>query len=274
MPELPEVEVICRALRPRLKGKRLVGAAVCGSHLRHRLRKDDFRPLIGQKVTQIRRRGKYIVLEMSNGQGILLHLGMSGSLALSPAGSPRGQHVRVAWLFSDQQELRLRDPRRFGMAKRWQRERGDPPPLARLGPEPFSRHFTAHYLFRISRRRKCPLKNFLLDQKNVAGIGNIYAAESLFLARLSPFMAASDLTLPQCQRLTKAIKTVLAAAIRQGGTTIRDHRLLDGSAGNFAVRLRVYGRDGQPCPACGAALKRARQAGRSTYYCGHCQRKP
>jgi len=273
MPELPEVEVICRALRPHIIGKRLLAVMVYGGQLRYPLRKNDFRTLIGQRVRQISRRGKYIVIKMSNGESLLLHLGMSGSLAIAPAASARDRHVRVAWLFSGKQELRLRDPRRFGMALCWRQKRSAPPFLARLGPEPLDNHFSATYLFQRSRQRQCPLKNFLLDQKNVAGIGNIYAAESLFLARLSPFLPAGDLKPAQCRRLVKAIKAVLAAAIRQGGTTIRDHRLLDGTAGAFAVKLRVYGRAGRPCPACRAAIRRVTQAGRSTYYCRYCQGK-
>jgi formamidopyrimidine-DNA glycosylase len=227
----------------------------------------------GRRVVALSRRGKYLLIHLEDERRLLVHLGMTGRLHLLPRDAPREAHVHVAFRLDDGLELRFRDHRRFGMVAAMPASalRSDAR-LAALGVEPLSRACTARHLFARSRGRRRPVKNFLLDGRQVAGIGNIYACEALHLAGIHPRRAAGRLGYERWESLTRAMKRVLRGSIRQGGTTLRDFQDADGEAGYFRVHLRVYGRAGEPCRRCGVTIRRVVQAGRSTFYCPRCQR--
>lgn len=270
MPELPEVETTRRGIAPHLIGQRILGAHVRQPDLRYPVTPGLGESISGKQVRAVSRRGKYLLVETDSGT-LLIHLGMSGSLRVLPARTPPGPHDHVDILFAESC-LRLRDPRRFG-AILW-----TPDPVAghrllqRLGPEPLEPEFSARYLHDIGRSRSIPIKSLIMDSHVVVGVGNIYACESLFMARILPTRNAGKVSQERYARLVLAIKAVLTSAIQQGGTTLRDFVREDGNPGYFSNQLLVYGRDGEPCPGCGAPLKKKVIAQRSTYYCSQCQR--
>ncbi|OPZ26118.1 MAG: Formamidopyrimidine-DNA glycosylase [Lentisphaerae bacterium ADurb.BinA184] len=277
MPELPEVETVCAALRALLLERRVIRIETSGVPLRRPVQLAGLRESCGgRRVAAVRRRGKYIVVEFAGGCGLLLHLGMSGSFRVEGEDLPARSHDHLIFHLDRRQRWVFNDPRRFGLAEPVHIEvpGADPAELAGLGPEPLGPAFDGGYLFDVSRVRNTPVKNLLLDQGVVAGIGNIYASEALFRAGISPRRRAGRLRRAECTALAQAIREVLRDAIACGGTTIRDFHALDGREGEFAVCLRVYGKTGEPCPRCGptARIRRLTQAGRSTYYCPHCQR--
>lgn len=226
--------------------------------------------LAGQPVLDVRRRAKYLLIDVPGGS-VILHLGMSGSLRVLPGDTPLRTHDHLDICLDDGHVLRLNDPRRFG-AVLWQPAGTTHPLLAGLGPEPLSDAFDGDYLFARSRGRKAPVKAFVMDQAIVVGVGNIYAAESLYLAGISPLRAAGSISRDRYRRLAGHIKDVLAYSIERGGTTLRDFISPDGLPGYFEQELLVYGREGQPCKGCGRALRHATIAQRATVWCGHCQR--
>lgn len=272
MPELPEVETTRRGIAPLVEGQRVTCLEVRHAGLRWpvptaRLRRE----LVGQVIDLVERRAKYLLLRTRAGTAIL-HLGMSGSLRLVPTGGPTGRHDHVDLELANGYCLRLTDPRRFG-ALLW--TRADPlqhPLLKDLGPEPLGDGFDGTYLFRHSRGRKVAVKALLMDSRIVAGVGNIYANEALFQAGIHPARAAGRIGLARYERLAVAVAQVLRESIAQGGTTLRDFVNGDGQPGYFSLYLRVYGKGGQPCPACAATLKEIRQGQRGTVYCPRCQR--
>ncbi len=272
MPELPEVETVRRGLEPLLVGRRLGRVVVREARLRRPVPRDLDRRLRGRTVLAVERRGKYLVLRLDR-NALLVHLGMSGSLRRCPRSEPLRRHDHLRIGLDRRTELRFHDPRRFGMVLPLDGPVEEAPPLARLGPEPLGPAFHAEHLLVLARtrRRRTPLHAFLLDQTVVAGIGNIYASEALFLAGLAPGRAAGRLTRPRAERLVEAVRRVLQDAIEAGGTTLRDHHDLDGEEGWFARELRVYGRAGEPCPACGAVIRRQDVRGRSAFRCSACQ---
>ncbi len=272
MPELPEVETVRRGLEPLLVGRRLGRVLVREPRLRRPVPLDLDRRLRGRTVLAVERRGKYLVLRLDRG-ALLAHLGMSGSFRRCARSEPLRRHDHLRIGLDRRTELRFHDPRRFGMVLPIDGPLEEAPPLVRLGPEPLGPAFHAEHLLRLARtrRRRTPLHAFLLDQTVVAGIGNIYASEALFLAGLAPGRAAGRLTRPRAERLVEAVRRVLREAIAAGGTTLRDHHDLDGEEGWFARELRVYGRAGEPCPACGAAIRRQDVRGRSAFRCPTCQ---
>lgn len=275
MPELPEVEVSRRGLLPFLVGQPVVGAVVRAARLRHDVPPGLAERLAGLRVDAIARRGKYLLFDCASLQGggwLLLHLGMSGSLRLVAPGTPPQKHDHFDLRFG-QTVLRLRDPRRFG-ALLWH-EGSDierHPLLAVLGVEPLSPTFDGDWLYAATRRRTGPIKPLLMDSRLVVGIGNIYAAESLFQAGVSPRRAANRISLQRYRILAGAICSTLQAAITAGGSSVRDYVHSDGGAGCFQLSCAVYDRAGEPCPACGRPVAMIRQSGRSTFYCPHCQR--
>ncbi len=226
--------------------------------------------LEGEKIISLNRRAKYILVETPKGTAIW-HLGMSGSLRLVETGEDPGGHDHVDWQLSNGKVLRYHDPRRFG-ALLWVAPGADSEHLTHLGPEPLSDNFGADYLFQRSRGKSQAIKTFIMDGKVVVGVGNIYANESLFKAGIRPQTAAGKISKQRYERLVAEIKTVLAAAIEQGGTTLRDFVGGDGKPGYFAQQLFVYGRGGQPCKFCNTTLKEIRQGQRATVYCPSCQR--
>ena len=269
MPELPEVEVTLRGIAPPVVGKKIDSVAVREPRLRWRI-PDAVRGLAGREVRAVTRRGKYLLLDCGDGH-LILHLGMSGSLRLVAAGTPPGKHDHFD-LGIGSKLLRLRDPRRFG-AVLWTAEPPGAHPLIRhLGIEPLSRALDGHRLHALARGRRTAIKQFLMDGRRVVGVGNIYASESLFLAGIDPRTSAGRLSALRCARLARAVKSTLRAAIRAGGSSLRDFVGSDGARGYFQQRARVYDRQGQACRRCGTQIRRLVQGQRATYYCPGCQR--
>jgi formamidopyrimidine-DNA glycosylase len=270
MPELPEVETTRRGIAPHVLGKTLQKVIVHNRKLRWPVPADLNRQVAGQKVIALERRGKYLLLRLYTGT-IILHLGMSGSLRILPCRTPRDPHDHVEFVFPGGRCLRLRDPRRFGAVLYTRRDPLQHKLLRDLGPEPLSDDFDGAWLYQKSRGRKLAVKLFIMDNRVVVGVGNIYANESLFLAGIHPRRPAGRISLSRYERLAKAIKQVLHAAIRAGGTSLRDFTDAEGRPGYFARKLNVYGKAGQPCPHCGTPIRHLVLGQRATYYCPHCQ---
>lgn len=270
MPELPEVETTRRGLAPHLRGRRVHGVIARRATLRWPIPADLDALLAGQPVLDVRRRAKYLLIDVPGGS-VIIHLGMSGSLRVLPGDTPLRTHDHVDISLDNGHVLRLNDPRRFG-AVLWQPAGTTHELLAGLGPEPLTDAFDGDYLFARSRGRKTAVKAFVMDQAVVVGVGNIYAAESLYLAGISPLRAAGSISRDRYRRLAGHIKEVLAYSIERGGTTLRDFISPDGLPGYFEQELLVYGREGQPCKGCGRTLKHATVGQRATVWCSHCQR--
>lgn len=239
--------------------------------LRYPLPRDLPRKVAGQRIVRVGRRAKYLLLGLESGT-LLLHLGMSGNLRVVPAATPRLPHDHFDLVLDSGVALRFNDPRRFGSLIYTSGEPREHPLLERLGPEPFSAAFDADYLYRITRGRRVAIKQLLMNSQLVVGVGNIYASEALFRARLRPGRAARSLTRADAARLVRAIRAVLRQAIRSGGTTLRDYLGADGAPGYFRQRLYVYERRGKPCRRCGTPVRAVTQGQRSTYYCPSCQK--
>jgi formamidopyrimidine-DNA glycosylase len=275
MPELPEVETTRRGLAPHLEGHRVGAVTLRRPDLRWPIPPEVAEQLPGQRIDAVRRRAKYLLLDTAAGSA-LLHLGMSGSLRVLPATTPVTAHDHVDISIGDGpgdsgRVLRFNDPRRFGCLL-WQPPGETHELLRTLGPEPLSDDFDGAHLFVRSRGRSAPVKAFLMDQRIVVGVGNIYAAEALFEAGISPLRAAGRVSRERYGLLADAVKRILAHAIARGGTTLRDFISPDGAPGYFEQELSAYGRGGAPCPRCGRALKQASIGQRATVWCGHCQR--
>lgn len=271
MPELPEVETTCRGITPHISGKTIKSVVIRQAKLRWPIPASIKRLLPGQRISQVSRRGKYLLLQTSVGT-LIMHLGMSGSLRIANHGDAVEKHDHVDIVFSKNCILRFRDPRRFGAVLWTSRSPYSHKLIRFLGPEPLSDDFTAEVLFLRSRNRKMAIKPFIMDSKTVVGVGNIYANEALFMAGIRPTTAAGRISLARYQRLHNAIKTVLSTAIESGGTTLRDFTNGEGKPGYFQQQLQVYGRAGENCTTCGALIKLIQQAQRASYYCTHCQR--
>lgn len=275
MPELPEVETTRRGLAPHVEGKRVAGVVLRRPDLRWPIPGDVARLLPGQRIDAVRRRAKYLLLDTAAGSA-LLHLGMSGSLRVLPAAAPLGAHDHVDIALQGAagkpgRVLRFNDPRRFGCLL-WQAPGETHELLRGLGPEPLSDAFDGDYLFQRSRGRSAPVKAFLMDQRIVVGVGNIYAAEALFAAGISPLRAAGRVSRERYVLLADAVKRILAHAIARGGTTLRDFLSPDGAPGYFEQELSAYGRGGEPCPRCATPLKARSVGQRATTWCPRCQR--
>lgn len=271
MPELPEVETTRRGIAPHILNQTISEVVVRDRRLRWPVPAQLPQLLRGLVVLSVERRGKYILLDCGSGH-LLLHLGMSGSLRVVTGEVPLKRHDHVDIRFLNGVDLRLHDPRRFG-AVLWTEEcPAQHALLAGLGPEPLQDEFDPDYLYQRSRNRKCPIKQFIMDSKVVVGVGNIYANEALFIAGIRPDRAAGRVSLQRYDRLVAAIKAVLARAIDQGGTTLRDFVNGNGKPGYFSQQLAVYGRGSQPCQQCATALKEIRLGQRTTVFCPACQR--
>ena len=270
MPELPEVETTRRGLAPHVEGRRVSGVVLRRADLRWPIPPEVSALLPGQRICGIRRRAKYLLLDTAVGSA-LLHLGMSGNLRVLPATTPVRAHDHVDIALDSGQLLRFHDPRRFGCLL-WQAPGQTHPLLAGLGPEPLEAGFDGDYLFARSRGRSGPVKTFLMDQAVVVGVGNIYVAEALFMAGISPLRAAGKISRERYVALAERVREVLQQAIERGGTTLRDFITPDGAPGYFEQELQVYGRAGAPCPRCGRALKHVVIGQRASVWCGHCQR--
>ena len=271
MPELPEVEVTRLSFAQRIRGARITAVRL-GKPLRWPLGHDP-RLLVGQHAAEVTRRGKYLWLALDQG-GLLMHLGMSGSLAFSSRIGVPGPHDHFD-LVTNQGTLRLTDPRRFG-AVVWSRGLDSDPAaklLAGLGLEPFDPAFSGAHLHAALRGRRVAIKQALLGGTIVVGAGNIYACEALFAAGIDPRTRSQRLSKPRCERLAVAVRKTLARALELGGSTLRDFRDAHGSAGEFQLHSRVYGRAGLSCFVCGTAIRRIVQGQRATYFCSVCQKK-
>ena len=293
MPELPEVETVRRGLAPVMEGARFEAVEIRRRDLRWPLPKDFAKRLEGQTVTGLGRRAKYLLADLSSGDVLLMHLGMSGSFRVKRngenfLGDPRyfaqakdAKHDHVVFRMSSGATVTFNDPRRFGSMKIVPRAKLDHEPLLRgLGPEPLGNEFDAALLARACAGKKTNLKAALSDQKIVAGLGNIYVCEALHRARLSPKRIAATIASrtgepnEMAERLVEAIRAVLHDAIRAGGSSLRDHRQTSGELGYFQHHFRVYDREGEPCPTrgCKGTIKRIVQQGRSTFFCPVCQK--
>jgi len=269
LPELPEVEVTRRGIAPQIAGRRISAVTVREPRLRWRV-PAAVRRLAGRTVRGVTRRAKYLLLDCGEGH-LILHLGMSGSLRVLPPDTAPQKHDHFDLVFGDRM-LRLRDPRRFGAVLWTAAGIATHPLLRHLGIEPLSRAFDGPRLLALTRAHRTAIKPFLMDSRRLAGVGNIYASESLYRARIDPRTPALKLTAAQCARLASAVKATLRAAIRAGGSSLRDFVGSDGVYGCFQQRYRVYEREGQRCRECGARVRRLVQGQRSTYFCPSCQR--
>lgn len=270
MPELPEVETTRRGITPHVQGHVIEQIIVRDRRLRWPVPRDLTTKLQGHAIQAVERRGKYLLLTTEVGS-LIIHLGMSGSLRVLACDTPCEKHDHVDIVLDTGQCLRLRDPRRFGAVLF---SEGDPLQhelLRELGPEPLSNAFSDEYLFNKSRKRTASIKSFIMDSHIVVGVGNIYANEALFAAGIHPRRAAGKVTREKYALLTQAIKDVLRAAIKAGGTTLRDFTSSDGKPGYFRQSLQIYDREGEPCPKCGKPITQAVIAQRASYYCTHCQ---
>lgn len=274
MPELPEVETVRRTLRTVLLGRRIDRVHVYDRRLRYPVQVQTLRRRVqGQRIRDIHRRAKYLLLELEDGHHVLVHLGMSGRLVVTPKDAPRLPHVHVVFSLENDHELRFRDPRRFGLvAALTPRGVKTDRRLTKLGVEPLSDGFSADEFYRRTRRLQKPVKNYLMDMKELVGVGNIYANEALFQAGIRPTCPVGRIGLSRWGRLVECVKGVLVEAIEQGGTTINDFQDGTGDEGFFQQRLQVYDRAGEACSRCEGMIRRVILAGRSTFYCPRCQR--
>lgn len=270
MPELPEVETTKRGIAPHLEGRVIEHVVLRRPDLRWPIPRAIRSALPGQRIDRVERRAKYLLLHTRAGAA-LLHLGMSGSLRILDAETPPRTHDHYDLVLNSGLALRFNDPRRFGCLL-WQKPDETHPLLRGLGPEPLSTEFDGDWLFAKSRSRHAAVKTFLMDQAIVVGVGNIYAAESLFAAGIHPKRAAGMVSRTRYARLTEEVRRILLHAITRGGTTLRDFLAPDGAPGYFEQELFVYGRAGKPCKVCGTPIRAAVTGQRMTYWCAKCQR--
>lgn len=283
MPELPEVETVVRGLRPKLEGRVLERVEQRRPDLRFPLPRDFAKRLTGRRVERILRRAKYMLLHLDDGQVLLCHLGMSGRMTIVEPPARKGaragprppldKHDHIVFTTEAGVEVRFNDARRFGIMDLVAEDALEAHPLLReLGPEPLGNDFNGPALAAALKGRRSPIKAALLDQRVVAGLGNIYVCEALHAAGLSPRRQAYTVQGGRAEKLAAAVRQVLARAIQAGGSSLRDYVQADGELGYFQHEWTVYGREGEPCKACGATIKRLVQSGRSTFYCPRCQR--
>ena len=289
MPELPEVETVRMGLAPALEGRKFTKVETRRGGLRLPFPKDFAKRLTGRRVLRLRRRAKYLLAALDGGETLVVHLGMSGRMAVyaggrerklgqyvyeaAPPGAGSGKHDHVVMETDAPARIVFTDHRRFGLMTLVETAGLDGDKLFKdLGIEPLSGEFDAAWLARALKGKKTPIKSALLDQRVIAGLGNIYACEALFRAHISPKRPASKVRPESVALLAGAIKAVLKEAIKAGGSSLRDYRKADGDLGGFQHRFAVYGREGEPCPGCGGTVKRIVQAGRSTFHCPKCQK--
>jgi formamidopyrimidine-DNA glycosylase len=274
MPELPEVETISRALRCSICGSEIQAVKVRDGRLREPVARGRLqRVACGSRIREVRRRGKYVLLDLDGGWTLLVHLGMTGRLLLVDPDARKKPHEHIVFKLKDGRELRFCDPRRFGLVAVLESESlSQSRHLRHLGPEPLSADWSGAYVYAKTRRRSVATKNWLMNATNVVGVGNIYASEALFRAGIDPRRKASTLSQARCARLAAAVVATLEQAIAAGGTTLRDYRSAFGEVGTFSRFLAVYDRDQEACVKCGSRIRHTVQGGRSTYFCGQCQR--
>jgi formamidopyrimidine-DNA glycosylase len=276
MPELPEVESVRLRLAPLLEGRRFERVEIADPRL---TRPSDptkvARALRGERVAGLDRRGKYLIVRFESGRALLIHLRMTGSLRHAPSGGLRDDpHTRAVLDLDDGSRVAYRDVRRFGTWELLEQDALEPYLAARLGAEPLAASFRAAVLGRRLDGRRAPVKAAILDQRTLAGVGNIYADEALWYARVHPLRPAGELSTDEVGALHRGIRRALARGIERQGSTLRDYRLPDGTSGAMQHEFKVYGRGGEPCERCGTPIEKIRVAGRGTWYCPHCQPPP
>lgn len=270
MPELPEVETIKCGLTPHLKDKTIEDIIMRRTQLRWPIPKNLKALLIGHKILSLSRRGKYLLIHVTTGT-LIIHLGMSGSLRIVTPETPHKTHDHVDFVLSSQKLLRFNDPRRFGALLFTKDDPQNHPLIQSMGIEPLDAEFTGAYLEKKAQKRRVPIKSFIMNSKIVTGIGNIYAAEALFLAHIHPLTKAHALTRIQCETLVDSIKKILKLAITAGGTTLKDFVNGEGKPGYFSQNLQVYGRAKLPCTVCNTPLQSLKMGQRMSVYCATCQ---
>jgi len=272
MPELPEVEVICRGLEPNLVARTIIAVAFGSQKMRLPLPAHESALWVtGHKIVAVRRRAKFILVDLDSAATILIHLGMTGRLNFFPTGSVVAKHDHARWELDNGLELRFNDTRRFGSVQVITPDQDRAELFKDLGPDPFWSEFNAEYLVLTAKDRQVPVKSFLMDNRVVTGIGNIYASEILFSSGMNPTSPVGLLTIRDWRAIVTNSQLILSEAIACGGTTISDYVNSRGEKGLFQTRLRVYGRAGQPCPNCGQAISQVRLGGRASFYCSACQ---
>ena len=273
MPELPEVEVIRRGLQRHLPGRKVLAIVAGNKKLRLPMpRKNLKKYILGTLVESVDRRAKFLLITMATGARLIVHLGMTGKLGLFPQNTPKAKHDHLHLQLDNGMQLRFNDIRRFGFIQVLSESDFAHPMLANLGPEPLGQDFTPMYLQKIAAGRKRPLKNFLMDSRVVAGIGNIYACEILFHAGLNPGKKICRLSKNQWTQIVKSSRYILEKAIESGGTTISDFVNESGKRGYFQLELQTYGKQGKPCNCCSTPIVKKTMAGRSTFFCPSCQK--
>ena len=272
MPELPEVETTRRGIDPHIVGRTIRKAIVRDARLRWPVVADFARQVEQKKIIGTARRGKYLLIKLAGGDRIIVHLGMTGRLSVRQAGHPLRKHDHIDLELSGGLLLRFGDPRRFGAVLLWPADEPTHKLLAGMGPEPFSEEFSGDHLYALSRGRSAAVKNFIMDGRVVVGAGNIYASEALYRARIRPARPAGKVTRAQYDVLAQKIRDVLAAAIKAGGTTLRDYSGAHGEPGMFKQKLFVYDRAGLPCYKCKTPIRRLVIGQRSSFYCPACQK--
>ncbi len=270
MPELPEVETTLRGIKPHINQQVVKSLVIRHTHLRWPVPADLAHQLENQRLNDIKRRGKYLLFYFDTG-AMILHLGMSGRLRILLKNETPQKHDHIDILFDHGICLRFTDPRRFGAVLFTTDHPEQHPLLKHIGPEPLSTTFHGDYLWEMAAGKKTAVKNFIMDSRIVAGVGNIYATEALFTACIRPGKAAGKVTQAQYQKLAAAIKATLRHAIQKGGTTLKDFAQSDGKPGYFSIELQAYGHAGKPCPRCHKPFKSIRIGQRATVYCVNCQ---
>jgi formamidopyrimidine-DNA glycosylase len=273
MPEMPEVETIARVLRATILGKRIARVQLSGLALRRPVAPDFAATLQGRTIQEISRRGKYLILELAPTSYWLIHLGMSGRIFFFPQVGEAPPHTHARVLFSDATELQYRDHRRFGLLAAYKVSGlAQIPELQNVGLDPLQTRIAMDHFWPMVKNCRQELKAFLLDQKKIAGVGNIYACEALYAAGLHPARRCHTISREEAAALISAVRKVLRAGVRHGGTTFSDFMAADGEPGTHQNHLHVFQREGEKCRRCRSLIERLRQANRSTYYCPHCQR--
>ncbi len=272
MPELPEVETVRRRLAPVLEGRRFVEVEISDPRLTRPHDPDETaRELVGERVVEVDRRGKYLIVRFESGRALLIHLRMTGAV-LTGAAAEHEAHRRAVVKLDDGSDVAYRDVRRFGTWLLLEPADVEPYIAARVGREPLDAAYRASHLAAQLKSRRAPIKAALLDQRTVAGVGNIYADEALWRAQVHPLTPANELGAAEVKAVHKGVRQALAAGVRRQGSTLRDYRLPDGTSGTAQDRFKAYGRAGQPCERCGTPIDKIRVAGRGTWYCPSCQR--
>jgi len=276
MPELPEVEVICRGIRPLLIGRRVTAIMSSGKKLRHPIPLEVMQDsMLGQTITTVERRAKFLQVGLQHGEMLIIHLGMTGNLGIFSPSAVQAKHVHIRWSLDNDTELRYNDSRRFGSIRFLQRDevaKREETLFKTTGPEPFSDEFSADYLLQRAKGKSLGVKLLLMTNQVVAGIGNIYANESLFAAEIHPARQAQTLTRQEWSRLVIKIRKVLRQAIECGGSTIRDFVNAGQERGYFQINFHVYGREGEACSRCSTKIEKLKLGGRASFYCPKCQR--